>query len=295
MPLHDPSLDALVEEQRRVVAALPPGPPPPAPPGTLLPASEEPLPDRADVSLRVLDPGRARGVLLHFHAGGLTMGVPAMADASNSLLARACGIAVVSVGYRLAPQHPHPAAVEDGEAAALWLLEQAPARFGTERVLIGGDSAGAWLAAHTLLRLRLRQRHAAARRVRAAYFAVGCFDLSMTPSQRASTPAMFLSPERLKGTRSAAFPGLDGELLRDPSISPLYADLADLPPAIFSVGTDDAMLDDTLFMAARWQVAGNVGELQVYPEGTHLFMNLPTRMAAEAWRRVAAFFDRHLG
>jgi acetyl esterase/lipase len=245
------------------------------------------------VSLRVLDPGRARGVLLHFHAGGLTMGVPAMADASNSLLARACGIAVVSVGYRLAPQHPHPAAVEDCEAAALWLLDEAPARFGTERLLIGGDSAGAWLAAHTLL--RLRQRHAAARRFRAAYFAVGCFDLSMTPSQRASTPAMFLSPERLEGTRSAAFPGLDGELLRDPSISPLYAELAGLPPAIFSVGTDDAMLDDTLFMAARWQAAGNVGELQVYPEGTHLFMSLPTRMAAEAWRRVAAFFDRHLG
>jgi acetyl esterase/lipase len=61
------------------------------------------------------------------------------------------------------------------------------------------------------------------------------------------------------------------------------------------VGTDDAVLDDSLFMAARWQAAGNVAELQVYPEATHLFMSLPTPMAAEAWRRVAAFFDRHLG
>jgi acetyl esterase/lipase len=293
MPLYDPTLVALVEEQRRVVAALPPGPPPPPPPGTLLPATGEPLPGRPDLQLRVLDPGQVRGVLLHFHAGGLTLGAPAMADASNSTLARNCSIAVASLDYRLAPQHPHPAAVDDCEAAALWLLQHAPARFGTDRLLIGGDSAGAFLAALTLL--RLRDRHDAARRFRAAYFAVGCFDLSMTPSQRASTAAMFLSPERLKATRTAAFPGLDGELLRDPSISPLYANLAGLPPAIFSVGTDDAMLDDSLFMAARWQAAGNVGELQVYPEGPHLFMSLPTRMAAEAWRRVAAFFDRHLG
>ncbi|MCC7461779.1 MAG: alpha/beta hydrolase [Gammaproteobacteria bacterium] len=292
MPWHDPALELLIEEQRRVVAALPPGPPPPAPPGALLPATEESLPGRAGLQIRVLDPGQARGVLLHFHAGGLTMGTPAMADASNSRLARACGIATVSLDYRLAPQHPHPAAVDDCEAAALWLLEHAAARFGSDRLLIGGDSAGAWLAAQTLL--RLRDRHAAAGRFRAAYFAVGCFDMSMTPSQRWSTPAMFLSPERLKGTRTAAFPGLDGELLRDASISPLYAQLGGLPPAIFSVGTDDAVLDDSLFMAARWQAAGNDAELQVYPEGTHLFMNLPTRMAAEAWRRVAAFFDRHL-
>ena len=292
MPLYDPALDALVGEQRRVVAALPPGPPPPPAPGTLLPASVETLPGRPDLKLRVLDPGKARGVLLHFHAGGLTMGAAAMADASNSLLARACGIATVSLDYRLAPQHPHPAAVEDCEAAALWLQQQSRARFGTGRLLVGGDSAGAYLAAQTLL--RLRDRHGGAGGFRAAYFAVGCFDLSMTPSQRASTPAMFLSPERLKGTRTAAFPGLDGELLRDPAISPLYANLAGLPPAIFSVGTDDSMLDDSLFMAARWQAAGNVAELQVYPEGTHLFMNLPTRMAAESWRRVAAFFERYL-
>lgn len=271
MPLHDPA---------------------PLPADTPLPATEEPLSGSAERRLRVLDPGKVRGVLLHFHAGGLTMGAPAMADASNSLLARTCGIATASLDYRLAPQHPHPRAVDDGEAAALWLLRHAPARFGTDRLLIGGDSAGAWLAAQTLL--RLRERHGVADRFRAAYFAVGCFDMSMTPSQRASTAAMFLSPARLKGTRTAAFPGLDGELLRDPSISPLYAPLGGLPPAIFSVGTDDAVLDDSLFMAARWQAAGNVAELQVYPEATHLFMSLPTPMAAEAWRRVAAFFDRHL-
>lgn len=293
LALYDPTLDALVEEQRRVVAALPPGPPPPPPPGALLPGVDQALPGRPDLKVRILRPDKLRGVLLHVHGGGFTFGTPAMADGGNSRLARAAGIAVVSVDYRLAPLHVHPAAVDDCEAAALWLLAESRALFGTDRVLIGGDSVGATLSTLTLL--RLRDRHDAASRIRAAHLVVGGYDLSMTPSQRHSTDALFLSPARLRDTRRAAFPGLDGEQLRDASISPLYADLKGLPPAIFSVGTQDSLLDDTLFMAARWRAAGNVTELEVYPEATHLFMTQPTRMAAEALRRAAAFIDRQLG
>lgn len=292
MRLYDPSLDALVEEQRRVIAALPQGRPPPPPPASLLPGVDQALPGRPDLKVRILRPERVRGVMLHVHPGGFTLGAPAMSDGGNSQLARAAGIAVASVDYRLAPAHPHPAAVEDCEAAALWLLAESQALFGTDKVLIGGESAGATLAVLTLL--RLRDRHDAARRIRAAHLAVGGYDYSMTPSQRQSTEALFLSPARLRDTRRAAFPGLDGELLRDPSISPLYADLRGLPPAVFSVGTQDAVLDDSLFMAARWAAAGNVTELEVYPEAPHLFMTLPTRMAAEALRRAAAFIDRCL-
>ena len=292
MRLYDPTLDALVEEQRRVIAALPPGPPPP-PAGALLPGVDQALPGRPDLTVRILRPEKVRGVMLHVHGGGFTVGTPAMADGGNSRLARAAGIAVVSVDYRLAPTHTHPAAVDDCEAAALWLLAESRARFGTDRVLIGGDSVGATLSALTLL--RLRDRHDAARRICAAHLVVGAYDYSMTPSQRQSTDALFLSPAHLRHTRRAAFPGLDGEQLRDPSISPLYAELRGLPPAIFSVGTEDAVLDDTLFMAARWAAAGNVTALEVYPEAPHLFMLLPTRMADEALRRAVAFIDRHLG
>jgi acetyl esterase len=293
MRLYDPTLDTLVEEQRRVIAALPPGPPPPPPAGALLPGVDQALPGRSDLKVRILRPEKVRGVMLHVHGGGFTVGTPAMFDGGNSQLARAAGVAVVSVDYRLAPAHTHPAAVDDCEAAALWLLAESRALFGTERVLIGGDSVGATLAALTLL--RLRDRHDAARRVRAAHLVVGNYDFSMTPSQRQSTDALFLSPARQRDTRRAAFPGLDGEQLRDRSISPLYADLKGLPPAIFSVGTQDSVLDDTLFMAARWAAAGNVTELEVYPQAPHLFMMLPTRMAAEALRRAVAFIDRHLG
>jgi acetyl esterase len=90
------------------------------------------------------------------HGGGFYMGSAARGDAYNRSLAHALGIAVVSVDYRLAPEHPWPAAPEDCETAALWLVEEAGTRFGTARLAIGGVSAGATLAMTTLLRLRDR-------------------------------------------------------------------------------------------------------------------------------------------
>ncbi len=70
-------------------------------------------------------------------------------------------------------------------------------------------------------------------------------------------------------------PGMSPQERRDPDVSPLYADLHDLPPAIFTVGTDDHLVDDTLFMAARWELAGNQAELLVYPESPHGCIGMP--------------------
>jgi acetyl esterase len=282
--IHDPALQPLIAEQRRAMAALGGAMPPPR--ESVLAAQECQLP--SGLTVRVIHPpGAVRAVMLHIHGGGFAFGAPAMADADNSALAVATGIATVSVQYRLAPQYPHPAALEDCETALLWLLETAQQRFGCERILIGGESVGASLAVLTLL--RLRDRHQSAQRVCGANLVVGCYDFSMTPSQRQSTAALFLSPERLRATVSAAFPGVGTEALRDPQISALYASLHGLPPALFSVGTGDAVLDDSLFMAMRWRAAGNLAELAVYPEAPHLFLQLATAMAAEGRRRIASF------
>jgi acetyl esterase/lipase len=96
------------------------------------------------VPVRVLEPagGEPRGVFLEIHGGGFYMGWAARSDARNRRFADALGIAVVSVDYRLAPEHPWPAAPDDCETAALWLLEEAKERFGTSRLAIGGGSAG---------------------------------------------------------------------------------------------------------------------------------------------------------
>src|SRR5205807_490450 len=93
--------------------------------------------------------------------------------------------AFVSVDYRLAPEHPYPAGPDDCEAAALWVLEHAERELGSDRLLIGGESAGAHLAACTLL--RLRDRHDAVDRFDAANLVFGVYDLGGTPSQRGMT------------------------------------------------------------------------------------------------------------
>src|ERR1700760_902805 len=96
------------------------------------------------VPVRVLEPssGQPRGVFLEIHGGGFYMGWAARSDARNRRLADALGIAVVSVDYRLPPEHPWPAAPDDCENAALWLLKESEARFGTSQLAIGGGSGG---------------------------------------------------------------------------------------------------------------------------------------------------------
>jgi acetyl esterase/lipase len=192
---------------------------------------------------------------------------------------------VVSVDYRLAPEHPYPAGPDDCEAAALWLVQNALADFGTTRLWIGGESAGAHLAMVTLL--RLRDRHGL-KPFTGANLVYGCYDLSMTPSQRRwgdrnlvlSTPiiewfAGFFVPDRARR--------------RDPDVSPLYADLADLPPALVTVGTLDPLLDDSLFLHARWIAAGGQSELAVWPGGIHGFDTFPTALSRAARARMDAF------
>ena len=81
----------------------------------------------------------------------------------------------------------------------------------------------------------------------------------------------------------------DATRWREPNVSPLYADLSSLPPALFSVGTLDPLLDDSLFMYARWLAAGNQAELAVYPGGPHGFFGDPTPIAQQAKARADAF------
>jgi acetyl esterase len=227
------------------------------------------------VRLRTFVPDQVDAVLLHIHGGGFVTGSPEMTDLLHEMLSKELNLAFVSVDYRLAPEHPYPAGPDDCEAAAVWLLEHAERELGSDRLLIGGESAGAHLAACTLL--RMRDRHDAVDRFRAANLVFGIYDLSGTPSQRATTGrADLLTVEQIEYFAALFTPDKSTDERRDPDISPLYADLRGLPPALFTVGADDHLVDDTLFMAARWELAGNDADLLVYPESPHGCIGMPS-------------------
>ena len=159
---------------------------------------------------------------------------------------------------------------------------------------IGGDSAGGQLAAATLL--RLRDRHGITDGFDAAVLQYGGFDLSMTPSQRLwGERNLVLSTPIITWFADQFLPGRDPEQRRDPDISPIFAELSGMPPAIFTVGTADPLLDDTLFMEARWRAAGNATELRVWPEAPHGFVSLPMSVADAALAAEHDFLNRTLG
>ncbi|MDP8917535.1 MAG: alpha/beta hydrolase [Pseudomonadota bacterium] len=240
------------------------------------------------IPLRIIAPDNPRGVYFHIHGGGWTWGTADEQDPWLDRLADRCGLAVVSVEYRLAPEHPFPAGPDDCEAAALWLLREAESRFGTSRLFIGGESAGAHLSALTLL--RLRDKHGL-KPFRGANLFAGCYDISMTPSVAnwGDEPLILNTPGVRVFAQNFCGPDLDR---RDPAVSPLYADLQGLPPALFSVGTRDLLLDDTLFMASRWVSAGNKADLAVWPGGCHVFIRFDSALTEQALSRIDGFIER---
>ena len=242
-----------------------------------------------NVPLRVLPAEQSRGVYLHIHGGGHVLGA---ADAQDKLLERiadATRLTAISVEYRLAPENPYPAGPDDCETAALWVNENLR-EFGGGALTIGGESAGAHLAAVTML--RLRDQHGITP-FRAANLVYGIFDLGMTPSARAfgNDERLVLRTIDIQKFGEAFLPGTSDEEKRAPHFSPLHADLRGLCPALFSIGTRDALLDDSLFMHARWVAASNAGELDIYPGAAHAFTAFPTPQTFAYLKKMAAFLN----
>lgn len=245
------------------------------------------------VGLRILHPPeRPRGVYLDIHGGGWIVGNARCDDPANALMAAKAGMAVVSVDYHLALDNRLDRSIADCRAAAFWLTENAEALFGAGKIVIGGESAGAHLAALTLLSLRDAGQ---AGKIGGAVLFYGVYDLSGSPSLRAA------GPETLVLHGPSAFPnlkrltaGCSEEERRHPDISPLYADLGGLPPALFLVGNIDPLFDDSQEMARRWNVANGNAGLVVVPEAPHAFNRLPTRMANKANAYVRHWVEQNL-
>lgn len=242
------------------------------------------------VQVRIIRPrGPVAGIALDIHGGGWVVGNARMNDAFNAGFASRCGLAVVSVDYRLAPRASVHEQMDECLAAARWLLQDGLPDYGGLPVVVVGESAGAHLAAATLQQLRAWP--ALLERVAGAVLYYGVYDMAGTDSVRRAGPETLVldGPRMLAGLRRLT-PGLDDAGRRQPPLSPLFGDLAGMPPTLMIVGSGDPLLDDTLRMAQRWRQVADV-ELNVAPEAPHGFIHFPTAMArvtlahAQAWVR----------
>ncbi|KAF2094889.1 carboxylesterase [Rhizodiscina lignyota] len=234
--------------------------------------------DEQEMKLRIVRPtsGKSHGCFLHFHAGSLVFGSAAGQDFYLARLANDLGLTAVSVDYRLAPEYPFPKSQEDSVDAALFALSSAGIeKLGGPLRLLVGESAGAYLAVRVALSLRDHHNVPVAHKLAGLICSYGTYDLSYTPSLLSHTRNIIVNRENLQLCTEAAFPKLSTMDRRDAKYSPLYADLRNMPPALFLCGTEDPFIDDNVFMASKWSLVGNHAELKLIPGAGHAFTLIP--------------------
>jgi len=236
----------------------------------------------AGVRCRVFVPeGPAAAVYLHFHGGGMFIGAPEMNDADNLDLSRRFRLAVVSVDYRLAPEHPYPAGLDDCVAATRWVAAHA-AGLGADgrRLAVAGDSAGASLAAGVSMLARDEAGPAVALQV-LAYPAVDPAMDTGSYAENADDP--FLSRDEMQSYWSLYLSGAEPDRFAAPALAP---DLAGLPPAYVLVAGRDVLRDEGIGYAERLAAAGVAAALRRRDDMVHGFL-LCTAWLDEAREAVA--------
>ncbi|MFK8252529.1 alpha/beta hydrolase [Ancylobacter terrae] len=227
-------------------------------------------------------------VLLYFHGGGYCSGSLASHRTIVGGAGRAGGIRTLAIAYRLAPEHPFPAARDDALAAYEFLRRQG---YAPADIAIGGDSAGGGLTLATLLGLR-----AAGEAMPACAWLVSPWtDLTMTGASlddRADVDPL-ISREYLEGLAAAYLAGHDPN---DPLVSPLRADLAGLPPTLVQVGSSETLLDDAVRIARNLGAAEVPVTLEIWPQMIHAWMLWSARLAAgrAGLAQAGAFLRAHL-
>lgn len=205
------------------------------------------------------------GTLLYFHGGGYIAGSAKGYRWLPAALARAANLAAVSIDYRLAPEAPFPAAIDDGVTAFTALIDRGIA---PEQIIFAGDSAGGGLVLATLLKLRDAGRPLpAAALLLSPWVDLACEGASFD-SKAAQDPS--LTPA---GLRASARHYLGNADPKDPLASPLYGDLADLPPLMIQVGSAEILLDDAVRLAGAAGTAGTAVRLEVWPEMIHVWQS----------------------
>jgi epsilon-lactone hydrolase len=203
-------------------------------------------------------------VLLYFHGGGYAMGSSSSHAWLTGALSRASGVRVLSLDYRLAPEHPFPAAITDAVSAYRSLIESG---YAAANIVIGGDSAGGGLAAATLLSVKERGLAMPA----AAVLLSPWTDLAITGDSitaRASRDPMIGDRAGIEQTANSYCAGTSP---KDPLVSPLYGDLAGLPPLLIQVGSEEVLFNDSTRFHEKALAAGVDSTLEEWDGQVHVF------------------------
>ena len=238
-----------------------------------------------NVQVAGADPER---VIFYLHGGAYAIGTAASSVGLASDLARRAGTRLVTVDYRLAPEHPHPAAIEDAIAAYRGLLDSGVS---PSTIAVAGESAGAGLAAAALIALK----HSGLPQPGAAVLMSPWADLTLSGDSLRGKAAVdpVLTPDGL--TRRAADYLADG----DPAgelVSPIFADLAGLPPLLIQAGSHEILLDDATRLAAHAAAADIPVTLEVTPGVPHVFQGFAAILdeGDAALTRAGEFLRAHL-
>jgi acetyl esterase/lipase len=227
--------------------------------------------------------------ILYFHGGGFRLGSVASHRELIARISEASGYRVLAINYRLAPEYRFPAPLEDALVAYDWMLDQG---LKPENIAFAGDSAGGNLVLTTMLGLR---EHGLPLPAAGALMSPWT-DLAATGESyvgRAGVDPIHQRPMILALAKN--YLGEDGDP-RDPQVSPLYADLAGLPPLLIQVGDRETVLADSTVFAAKARAAGLDVELQVWEGMIHVFQMFGAELpeARRAIASIAGFLNRHL-
>ena len=231
-----------------------------------------------------ISPGAdAQKCLLYFHGGGYVFGSPTSHRHLTSRLAQLSGVRCLSVDYRLAPENPFPAAVEDAVAAYRWLLDEGVA---AGDIAVAGDSAGGGLAVALMLRAREDGLPLPAA---AALF---CPWTDMACNRPSYVSRASIDPSITQaGILESANAYLNGAPVETPLASPVNADLSGLPPCLVQVGEREVLVDDARDLVAGMRRAGTVAELEVWDGMVHVWhaFHPVLEEGRQAIRRAADF------